>query len=71
MLTRAFLTVQGQQLAEPALSRGSRLLGEQGEQQQSQGVVVSAVVHRVLTAFRPLAGGQYLLRGHGGRRTDE
>ena len=50
VLAGTFLSVQRQQLAQPALGGGGGLTGEQDEQQQAQCIVVSPIVHRVFTA---------------------
>ena len=70
ILAGAFLAVQGQQLAEPALGGGGRLLGEQGEQQQSQGVIVGAEIDRILATVLALTDRHDLFRGHGGGGAD-
>ena len=70
MLAGAFLAVQGQQLAEPALGGGGGLLGEQRKKQQAQSIIVGAVINSIFAAVFALADRQNLLRRHGGGGAD-
>ena len=47
------------------------LAGEQAEQQQSQRVIVGAIINDVLITFRAKTHGQSLFRGHGRGGADE